>query len=275
MTDCEWRKWEHGRKKNTSHVGLYAKQFAKSMKGKWDHLVYIDLFAGPGRVCIRGTNRIVQSSPLMVMALDTKFDTYIFCDAASEKLKALEERVVLNYAGLTTHFLHGDSNELVDIIFSKIPAYGPNYKVLTFCFADPYKLDNLRFSTIKRLSERFMDFLILIPTGYDANRNFERYYLNPNNVKIQEFLGMDNWREGWEKAKLRGENFDLFLTNAYGENMKALKYKYDGIEKTVQVRSSEKNLNLYRLAFFSRNPVGLKLWKEAKKYSDPQESFKF
>ena len=261
--------------KKYSLVGLYAKQFAKSMKGKWDYLIYIDLFAGSGRVHIRGTNRIVLSSPLKVMELDAKFDTYIFCDAAAEKLKTLEERVSNHYAEQKTHFLHGDSNELVNLIFSKIPSHGPNCRVLTFCFADPYKLDNLKFSTIKRLSERFMDFLILIPTGYDANRNLERYYLNPNNVKIQEFLGMDNWREEWEKAKLKGESFDLFFTNAYGENMKVLKYIYDGIEKTVQIRSSEKNLNLYRLAFFSRSPVGLKLWKEAKKYSDPQEAFKF
>ncbi len=38
----------------------------------------------------------------------------------------------------------------------------------------------------------------------------------------------------------------------------------------VHVRSIEKNLPLYHLAFFSRNELGRKFWKEARKYSDDQ-----
>jgi hypothetical protein len=45
------------------HVQLYASLFVKSMRTKWDALVYLDLFAGSGRSQIRGTRRIVNASP--------------------------------------------------------------------------------------------------------------------------------------------------------------------------------------------------------------------
>ena len=42
------------------HVALYSSLFVKSMRNKWDCLVYIDLFPGAGRARIRSTARIVQ-----------------------------------------------------------------------------------------------------------------------------------------------------------------------------------------------------------------------
>ena len=49
------------------HVQLYASLFVKSMRSKWDALVYLDLFAGSGRSKIRDTTRIVNASPLIVL----------------------------------------------------------------------------------------------------------------------------------------------------------------------------------------------------------------
>lgn len=52
--------------------------------------------------------------------------------------------------------------------------------------------------------------------------------------------------------------------------MRTMGYIYSGTEETVQIRSTEKNLPLYHLAFFSRHKLGEKFWKEAKKYSNDQ-----
>jgi len=52
--------------------------------------------------------------------------------------------------------------------------------------------------------------------------------------------------------------------------MRKLGYIYSGIEETVLIRSTDKNLPLYRLAFFSRDKLGQKFWKEALKYSTNQ-----
>jgi hypothetical protein len=72
----------------------------------------------------------------------------------------------------------GNANALVETVIGEMPQPGRNHKVLGFCFLDPYQLQNLHFSTIRMLSQRFMDFLVLIPSSMDANRN-EQNYLKP------------------------------------------------------------------------------------------------
>jgi hypothetical protein len=57
--------------------------------------------------------------------------------------------------------------------------------------------------------------------------------------------------------------------------MEQLGYRDRAAEKTQLIRSTEKNLPLYRLAFFSRHALGEQFWKEAKKYSYPQLGFNF
>jgi three-Cys-motif partner protein len=250
-------------------VSNYGRIFASSMKTKWHCRVYIDLFAGAGRSKIAGTSRIVPASPLLALEIPDKFDRYILCEKSEGKMRALKQRVQTNYPDIDVHYIHGDSNLLVNNILSKIPKAQKDFKVLTFCFADPYSMKSLQFSTIQQLSERFMDFLILIPSGMDANRNLQPYYLNPNNKTIDNFLGTSEWREEWQKVALI-KSFDVFLTNMYGKNMQELEYDYPGIQNTQLIRSLDKNLPLYRLAFFSRHKLGGRFWRGTKKYCDPQ-----
>jgi three-Cys-motif partner protein len=247
----------------------YAQIFANSMKHKWDCRVYIDLFAGAGRSRIEGASRVVLASPLLALQIIDKFDLYIFCEKESAKLEALRQRVRRDYSDATVEFIAGDSNLKTDDILSKIPQANKGFKVLAFCFADPYKLKNLRFSTIENLSKRFVDFLILIPSGMDANRNLEAHYLKPENTTIDEFVGTSDWRYEWQKTSSK-QSFDIFLTDYYGQKMRKLGYYYLGIDSTQLIRSSEKNLPLYRLALFSRSELGERFWKETRKYSDPQ-----
>jgi len=255
-------------------VKNYAQIFANSMKRKWNCRVYIDLFAGAGRSKIEGTSRIVLASPLLALGISNKFDLYIFCEKDGAKIDTLKQRVRMNYSDVNVEFIHGDSNSRVNQIISKIPQARPAFKVLAFCFADPYNLKSVHFATVEALSHRFVDFLILIPSGMDAARNLERHYLNPKNKIIDHFLGTQEWRNEWQKVSI-SQGFDEFLTNYYGQNMKKLDYHYPGIESTQLIRSDEKNLPLYRLALFSRVELGEKFWKETKKYSDPQLTFHF
>jgi three-Cys-motif partner protein len=247
----------------------YARVFATSMKRQWIR-IYIDLFAGSGRSRIEGTNRIVLASPLLALEIPHRFDRYIFCEKDNEKIDALRKRIT-SYPEADVRFLHGDANILVNKILAEFPSHDQANKVLAFCFADPFSLENLKFSTIEQLASRFVDFLILIPTGMDANRNV-RLYSDPNNRTVDNFVGTSEWRAEWEKAKLLPEPFGGFLTKLYAERMKNLRYINQAAEQSQLVRSTRKNLPLYRLTFFSRHPLGEKFWKEIKKYASPQQS---
>lgn len=130
---------------------------------------------------------------------------------------------------------------------------------------------NLRFETIRRLSGRFVDFLILIPTGMDANRNWSTY-LAPTNKTMDDFVGTTDWREAWREAEARGESVEVFLSAFHTRQMEVLGYLELDPEEQALIRSYEKNLPLYRLCFYSRSKLGKQFWRQAKRYSDPQTS---
>lgn len=255
-------------------VKLYAELFTTSMSGKWEELVYVDLFAGAGRSRIRGKSRIIPASPLLALELKQTFNRYVFCEKDQERMAALQERLRRGYPGRDIRVVSGDVNKSVAAVVAELPRIQPGRWVLSFCFVDPYSLKNLQFETIAALADRYMDFLVLIPTGYDATRN-EGIYLALDNPTIDRFLGNDQWRGDWHRASAEGQTFDRFMTDAFGESMKRLGYLYEGFSSTHLVESTEKRLRLYRLALFSRHKLGTKFWKEGRKYSTPQRSLDF
>ena len=236
--------------------------------------MYIDLFAGSGRSKIRGTTRIVNASPLLILDLPEVFDHYIFCEGETINAQALETRCQRDFPDRKVTVVAGDANASVDRVMKQMPQPGKNYKMLGFCFLDPFHMQNLHFSTIRSLSQRFMDFLVLIPSSMDANRN-ERHYVSSQNKTVENFAGNADWRIRWDKEKLTGKSFEHFVVEEFGCSMQALGYIDPGLQEAIMIRSDEKNLPLYRLALYSKNKLGPKFWKEAKKYSDPQTGFEF
>lgn len=251
------------------HLANYAAIFGTSMKRKWGRRVYLDLFAGAGYARIEGAGQIVRGSPLCAIGIPDPCDLYVFCEQDERKLEALEKRVRGEAPAIRANFQHGDVNETVGEVLKKIPLGRKGATVLTFCFADIYALENLAFETVRSLATRFMDFLILIPTGMDAVRNFERYAATSSKT-VERFLGRPEWRDEWHTARTNGQTVSAFLLDSYGRSMAALEYKYSGPEDTRQIRSTSNNLPLYHLAFFSRHQLGRDFWNSARKYADPQ-----
>jgi three-Cys-motif partner protein len=256
------------------HVQLYASLFLKSMRTKWDALVYLDLFAGSGRSRIRETTRVVNASPLIVLGLADTFDKYIFCEIKKENTDALEKRCQRDFPSRRVAVVTGDANQSADSIIAEMPPAGKRHKVLGFCFLDPFQMQNLYFSTIRTLSQRFMDFLVLIPSSMDAHRN-EQHYIRAGNKTLTNFVGDPDWRIRWAKELSFGKLFENFVVEEFGRSMQALGYIDPGIQEAIMIRSDDRNLRLYRLALYSKHRLGPKFWKEAKKYSDPQTGFRF
>jgi hypothetical protein len=130
-------------------------------------------------------------------------------------------------------------------------------------------LKDLAFDTIDRLSTKFVDFMVLIATDMDAARNVATYLL-PQNEVVERFLGVADWRSEWLAARSDCRSFSSYLMNRFSRQMEARRYIRVRVDETKLVRSTEKNLPLYRLALFARHPVAKRLWEQAIKYSDPQ-----
>lgn len=247
-------------------IAYYADMFATSMKDKWRSRVYIDLFAGPGRGRIAGSARIIPTSPTLALEVRHPFDRYVFCDIDAARVAALRERVSAAHAGRDVRYLTGDVNDLVDQVLREVPVSRPGAGVLSFCVVDPFSMGNLRFETIERLTSIFVDFLVLIPSYMDAHRN-ERYYLDEGSSTVADFLGNPGWREAWSKA---GGEFGRFIVDQFGLSMKGLGFIYEGLGNEVLVHLTGKNVKLYHLAFYSKSELGMKFWRQARKYSDVQ-----
>lgn len=241
-------------------VRYYADIFSRAM-GKQFELAYVDLFAAAGHAIIRDTGRIISASPILVLDLEKPFSVYIFSELEAANAAALEARAGKHAPNRNVLVVRGDTNANVQQIASNIPQ-----RALTFCFADPFKLENLHFATIERLSaSRRVDFLVLLASGMDANRNETEYFKSSNTV-VETFTGSSDWRSRWPHPKL---NFGDFVADEFGQSMKRLGYQYEGLSATKVVTNS-KNAPLYRLAFFSRNNLGMKFWYESLKYTTPQ-----
>ncbi len=251
-------------------VGLYDKLFATGMKGKWGKRVYVDLYAGAGYSRIRGTNRLLAGSPFLALSVPDPFDQYIFCESSPPLLESLRKRVAKHFRSAVVEYIPGDCNEKVGEILAAIPVHSKRQTVLSFCFVDPLDI-GIKFSTIRQLSNRFVDFLLLLALYMDANRNVA-HYVSPSNTKVDEFLGTSDWRNRWARHQKAGVEFPEFLAREYTDQMKALNFIPPQSYEMKRVRSDDKNLPLYFLALFSRHPRAYELWIQVLKYATNQKS---
>lgn len=249
-------------------VSLYTAMFSTGMKSKWDERIYVELYAGAGLSRIRGTQRIILGSPLRALAAENPFDKYVFCEAIPKNLEALKSRVSRHFPSANVAFVVGECDANVSEILTEIPVGSRDRTVLTLCFADPFDI-GLKFATIKALSSRFVDFVVLLAVYSDANRAYKRYVME-DAIKVDEFLGSTTWRDRWRIAETNGAAFPKFLAVEFASSMEALGYLPTPIHRMRRVRSDEKNLPLYYIALFSRNKLAHGFWDDALKYGKDQ-----
>jgi three-Cys-motif partner protein len=254
-------------------IGYYSSMFSSSMKRKWDCRVYMDLFAGPGKCRVEETGEILPGSPLLALGVADPYDKYVFCEKDPESMEALRLRVKRYFGERDVSFIQGDVNDTLDTLLSEIPRFSCAYKGLSFCFVDPCKMGDLELAALRAISENlYVDFLVLIPTYMDINRNEYIYARNDCNA-LDRYLGTDTWRQRWQDPNWRFKEFGIFVADEFCRQMQNLGYIYEGPEDMELVRTDTgNNLQLYHLAFFSKSRLALSFWRETKRNTTPQLS---
>src|SRR5258708_4143841 len=221
-------------------ISLYDELFATGMKNKWDQRVYIDLYAGAGVGLVRGTGIRLKGSPILGLTVSSPFDKYIFCEERAELLSALKKRAESHAPGADVTYVPGNCDNEIDEICKSIPKFSTANRVLSLCLVDPFDF-GLRFETIRRLSKFYVDFLVLLAVGMDANRNYE-HYVDGNHPKIDEALGNTGWRERWKQYPGGRRRFREFLAEEFASSMNSLGYLDVRADQMKLVRSDDKNL---------------------------------
>lgn len=150
-------------------------------------------------------NTFLKGSPIIALTVDCPFDKYIFCEESKELLSALKERVQRMAPAASVAYIHGNCDSEIDKICKEIPKGSPTNKVLSLCLVDPFDF-GIKFETLRRLSAVYIDLVVLLAVGMDANRNYD-HYVDGNSTKIDEALGNKEWRERWKATGVRRRDF--------------------------------------------------------------------
>lgn len=262
LPESKTREWSLQKHLRLFH---YLSIFGTGIKDSFAHRVYVDLYSGAGKARVQETGELVLGSPLLALSIRDPFTKYVFCEEVESFAGALRERCRREFPSAQAVVLQGDAGALVPDILRELPA-GRN--TLFFCFVDPYDL-GFDFQMIEQLAAgRRMDFLFLLASQMDAQRNLSNY-LQPKNRKIERLLKDPDWRVRWKEAEAAGAGIQWFLVDRFTEAMASIGYARPNPSDVYRVES-DRSVPLYYLAFYSRHPLGYKFWRQSLKYSTPQ-----
>jgi three-Cys-motif partner protein len=259
---------KHSLEKIRRH-NYYAAIFSMSMRKKWPQRVYIGLYCGPGRAVVAESGEIVETSAMGVVQQEVPFTKYIFVDSDPQCIEALGSRIKAANGSIDVELICRNVNESVDQVIKAMPSFSKEAGLLSLCFVDPFRAD-LDFDVLRQLGRYRMDFLIMLPLGFDIRRNLARYLHDEADDRIGKLIDRPNWRTEW-RASLRPEReFLRFLLEKFDDAMESLGYKRREMKDTVSVKVAGMGVYLYSLALYSKHAKGIEFWKTTLAGTDPQ-----
>jgi three-Cys-motif partner protein len=211
---------------------------------------FIDLYCGPGRSRLAGTDKVIDGSPVVAYeaARTAPFTSLhladveeVNCDAALARIRA---------RGGDAKIYVGPAEETVDRVCVSLDPYA-----LHFAFLDPFSLAALPISVIRRLSHfKRMDMLIHV-SAMDFQRNLGEFVSGNN-------LAMDRFAPGWRnkvnvnqpKATVRREIREYWLGLIRSLDMTPA--------QGIELVTGPKNQNLYWLVFVARHERAQEFWEK-------------
>jgi three-Cys-motif partner protein len=226
------------------YVDRFATIFANGMKNKWPSRGYIELFAGPGESFDRARRIFVPGSA--IRALDRNFTHFAFVDIDPIATTALRERIRVHGRETVAPVFQADCNAAVHDIRAAIPP-----KALSLAFIDPTNWQ-VRLSTVEALvKDRQVDLLMTFHAG--GMRRMEHMA----SADLDAFFGTNKWRNALKCP--RWQRVDALL-GLYNRQLEPFGYLPSSTYR-VPVKNS-RNVAMYELVVFSKNPRGIDFWRK-------------
>jgi three-Cys-motif partner protein len=236
------------------YLRRYCDIFTSGMKKKWPKLLYVDLFAGPGRCRVRPAGTILDGSPLIALAAG--FTHLAFVELSEECADALERR--LRPATAACRVIRGDANAAVSDVLDYVASLGSN--CLGFAFVDPPGIE-IKFQTLQTLCRATrLDLLINFPLGMNIKRQFwQRWEAAADEEDgFDQFFGTPTWRECIKDNPGGPERKWELLFDLYVRQLRSIGYQFVGDTRSIK----HGNRLLYHLIFASRDPRGEDFWNK-------------
>ncbi len=226
-------------------------------------IVYVDLFAGAGVCALKRSRRRFPGSALIAASAPKAFSKIIACEQDSGLADACRTRLSRTAVSDRCIVHQGDCNQLIDAILREIPQ-----RSLTLAFIDPKGLD-IKFETVRKLATVRADLVVLFADAYDISRNYDAYYRDNPESKLDEVLGPGvDWRARLDALNTRTAQYERrMFAEIYKEQLRN-QLGYTEFADRVMTFSSgplRHRVPLYRLIYASKSKLGLKFWHEANK----------
>lgn len=239
------------------YLRRYLDIFSQGMKNKWGgRLYYVDLFAGPGRCQVRGTEKEFDGSPLIALT-DFDFAKYYFFESDPACFHALDMRTKARAPDKLEQLqiFQGDCSDAIED--ASLPSEG-----LGVAFIDPTGISQIPFETVRKLTAgRKIDLIINFPEGMGIRMNLHQYTQTDTNA-LSRFMGSDRWKTRYDSSLTSFDQVCSQIAKEYLANLGALGYLAVDSD-WIPVRS-DKNALLYYLLFASKNPRGNDFWRKIK-----------
>ncbi|MBU0707226.1 three-Cys-motif partner protein TcmP [Patescibacteria group bacterium] len=231
----------------------------KAVSNKWNSLVYVDLFSGPGMCYDYQNEKWNESSPLIAVKYAKHFKKYIFVDKNKKSISYLKSRLK-GLENCKKEFIVGDCNDRIDDVLKLIPKGS-----LCLFFADPTGLD-FKYKTLKKILEynnTKKDIIELFPYEMAVKRNLANWRTIKKSLPLDEFLGIEN---SVNLIKNQNSLIGVYqeVLRLYSKSIISCNPAYKESHSSKAIRSS-KNVQLYHLYFISSNSLGKKFFKKALK----------
>jgi three-Cys-motif partner protein len=241
----------------------YAKPYNTIIRNYKLKPIYIDGFAGAGHHKAKGSDRLIDGSPKLALAVSPPFEAFHFVDMDGGRVDLLK-KLAEGHTTVTVH--HGNCNDvLVGDVFPTI-RYDRYERAL--CVLDPYGLD-LDWQVIKAAAdtnaiEIFLNFPVM-----DMNRNvfwhdFEKVS-EASQARMTRFWGDDSWQTAayhtvhglfWNEER-RNDTSDV-VAAFRGRLKKVAGFKH--VPEPIPMRNSMGAI-VYYLFFAAQQPAAEKIVK--------------
>lgn len=231
--------------------------------GKWSHRFFIDPFAGPGRIQVKGESFTRDGGAVVAWrALEPSapFTGMLVGDLDGERARACQSR--LRALGAPTSMFVGPAEDTVPRMIAQVPA-----KALCFAYVDPYNLELLTFSLLQRLAALPKIDLAINFCTMDLQRNVDLEF-DPTRARFDGTA--PGWREQPAIQTCSKVNQKLEYFRYWCEMVKSLGFSHS---REMPLVRNEQGHAIYRLVFFARHDLPTRIWGDVAR--DRNRSFDF
>jgi three-Cys-motif partner protein len=252
-------RWVPAEKHRLLYHYLYATRNAWK---KWSNRIFIDPFAGPGRIQVSGESFTRDGGAVVAwraLAQSAPFTQMRVGDIDPERAQACEKR--LRAAGASVQSYAGPAVKTVKNMVLAVPP-----RSLCMAYVDPYNLELLAFSIIQELAKLQKVDLAINFSTMDLQRNADM------ELKRARFDGVaPGWRQDSGTLGASKQNIALEFFRYWRHLVLGLGFE-DSQE--MPLVCNDQGSPIYRIVFFTRHKLPKRIWGDvARGHSQTLELF--